>query len=67
MISHVLIREQAVVASEGDATDVPWWSFTKTVIAVAALALVRDGHFALDSPLPDRPTRFANSFSIAPA
>jgi CubicO group peptidase (beta-lactamase class C family) len=55
VISHVLIRNQAVVAREGDATDVPWWSFTKTVIAVAALALVRDGHIALDAPLADRP------------
>jgi CubicO group peptidase (beta-lactamase class C family) len=55
VISRVLIRDEAVVASEGDATHVPWWSFTKTVLAVAALALVRDGHLALDATLPDRP------------
>ena len=54
-MSHVLIREGAVVASNGDAADVPWWSFSKTVIAAAALALVRDGRLALDEPLPDRP------------
>ena len=54
-MSHVLIREGAVVASNGDAADVPWWSFSKTVIATAALALVRDGRLALDETLPDRP------------
>lgn len=55
MISHVLVREGVVVASSGDAADVPWWSFTKTVIAAAALALVRDGRLALDERLADRP------------
>lgn len=55
MIAHVLVREGAVVASNGDAADVPWWSFSKTVIAAAALALVRDGRLVLDEPLPDRP------------
>ncbi len=34
---------------------VPWWSFTKTVLAAAALALVRDGVVSLDSRLPGRP------------
>jgi CubicO group peptidase (beta-lactamase class C family) len=55
VISHVLVREGAVVTSNGDTADVPWWSFTKTVIAAAALALVRDGRLALDEPLADRP------------
>jgi CubicO group peptidase (beta-lactamase class C family) len=53
--SHVLVREGAVIASSDDAADVPWWSFTKTVIAAAALALVRDSRLALDEPLPNRP------------
>ena len=55
MIAHVLVREGAVVTSNGDTADVPWWSFTKTVIAAAALALVRDGRFVLDDPLTNRP------------
>jgi len=56
VIAHVLVREGVVVTSNGDtAADVPWWSFTKTVIAAAALALVRDGRLALDAPLPGRP------------
>jgi CubicO group peptidase (beta-lactamase class C family) len=33
---------------------VPWWSFTKTVLAAAALALVRDGKLALDAPAAGR-------------
>lgn len=32
---------------------VPWWSFTKTVLATTALTLVRDGLLKLDVPLPD--------------
>ncbi|MGY2188869.1 serine hydrolase domain-containing protein [Pseudomonas sp. SDO5591_S426] len=34
---------------------VPWWSFTKTVLAATALTLVRDGRVGLDDPLPDQP------------
>jgi CubicO group peptidase (beta-lactamase class C family) len=55
VIAHVLVREGALVAQSGDAADVPWWSFGKTVIAAAALALVRDGRLVLDERLPDRP------------
>jgi CubicO group peptidase (beta-lactamase class C family) len=55
VISHVLVREGAVVTSSGDTADVPWWSFSKTVIAAAALTLVRDRRLALDEPLANRP------------
>jgi CubicO group peptidase (beta-lactamase class C family) len=34
---------------------VPWWSFTKTLISAAALALVRDGAMRLDDRLPGHP------------
>jgi len=34
---------------------VPWWSFTKTVLAAAALTLVRDGLIGLDDHLPEGP------------
>jgi CubicO group peptidase (beta-lactamase class C family) len=34
---------------------VPWWSFTKTVLAATALSLVRDGLIGLDNPMPDQP------------
>lgn len=33
----------------------PWWSFTKTVLAVAALRLVEMGRLDLDTPRPSRP------------
>ncbi len=57
MAAQVLIREGIVVSrqSDGDAHDVPWWSFTKTVLAAAALALVRDGRLTLDNRLEGRP------------
>ncbi|MEE1886735.1 serine hydrolase [Pseudomonas sp. 137P] len=32
---------------------VPWWSFTKTVLAATALTLVRDRRLALDASLPE--------------
>jgi D-alanyl-D-alanine carboxypeptidase len=32
----------------------PWWSFTKTVIAAAALRLAEDGRLSLDETLPGR-------------
>jgi CubicO group peptidase (beta-lactamase class C family) len=47
---HAVILD-GVLSGEDAATDVPWWSFTKSVIAAAALALVRDGRLALDEPL----------------
>ena len=41
---------------------VPWWSFTKTVLAATALSLVRDGLSRLDDPLLDQPyTRYAGT------
>jgi CubicO group peptidase (beta-lactamase class C family) len=54
VIPHILVRE-GVVTGNGDTADVPWWSFGKTVLAAAALALVRDGRLVLDEPLPHRP------------
>lgn len=40
-----------------DPTDpiVPWWSFTKTVLAATALSLVRDGLIGLDDAVLDQP------------
>lgn len=33
----------------------PWWSFTKTVIAICALRLVEQGKLELDARRPDKP------------
>ena len=49
-----IVENGALAESRGGDPVVPWWSFTKTVIAAAALALVRDGRLALDAPLPGR-------------
>lgn len=42
-------------ASHAPGPPVPWWSFTKPVLAAAVLALVRDGILHLDDALPDAP------------
>ncbi len=52
MTSCVAVREGQVVQGADQTSDVPWWSFTKTVMAAAALALVRDRRLALDDTLP---------------
>ena len=33
----------------------PWWSFTKTVLAIVALRLVEDGRLELDGKRPGKP------------
>ena len=54
MRAAISIRGEAVVWRHGEAVDVPWWSFTKLVIATAALKLVEMGSLNLDRPLPGR-------------
>src|SRR3546814_14718357 len=49
--SLALIDATGALHLEGIAGAVPWWSFTKTVIAIAALRLVERGALALDAPL----------------
>jgi CubicO group peptidase (beta-lactamase class C family) len=41
--------------SHADHARVPWWSFTKTALAVAALQLVGRGHFRLDERINSHP------------
>jgi D-alanyl-D-alanine carboxypeptidase len=53
-MNHKII---AVVEGEGVVEEfgrlpVPWWSFTKTVLAAAALVLVEAGKLSLDAPVP---------------
>ena len=42
-------------ASDRSELEVPWWSFTKTLLAATALCLVRDGRLGLDSSILDQP------------
>jgi hypothetical protein len=43
-----------------DQARVPWWSFTKTALAVAALQLVARGYLRLDDRMAGRPIRCAS-------
>jgi CubicO group peptidase (beta-lactamase class C family) len=43
------------VHSSGDTGRLPWWSFTKTVLAITALRLVESGAFTLDERIGDEP------------
>jgi CubicO group peptidase (beta-lactamase class C family) len=54
-IAVTMIEAGRVIRNDGADTVVPWWSFTKTLIAAAVLALVRDGVLGLDHLLPERP------------
>lgn len=49
-IITAVLRDGAVHAD--DASVVPWWSYTKTVLAAAALRLVSRGLLHLDEPVP---------------
>ncbi len=49
----VVIENGIVTEDHGADLTVPWWSFTKSVLAAAALVLVRDGVLVLDEPFDD--------------
>jgi len=55
--SFLIARIDAAGGPETDAdhASVPWWSFTKTALATAALQLVGRGHFRLDERINGRP------------
>src|SRR5688572_9362188 len=55
MLCVAVVEDGALIEAAGADRPVPWWSFSKTVLAAGALALVRDGRLALDAPLPGRP------------
>jgi D-alanyl-D-alanine carboxypeptidase len=49
-----IIDDEAATGSGAVHEIFPWWSFTKTVIAVAALRLVEVGKLQLDAPRPGK-------------
>lgn len=49
--SLALIDSSGPPTLRGDTGPVPWWSFTKTVLAIGALRLVEDGMLCLDTPI----------------
>ena len=54
-IAVAIVEAGRIVRNDDAETVVPWWSFTKTLIAAAALALARDGALRLDDLSPGRP------------
>jgi CubicO group peptidase (beta-lactamase class C family) len=52
--SFTVIEAGALTKAQGIDQPVPWWSFTKTILAATALVLVRDGRLALDRLVRDR-------------
>ncbi|MGJ7517765.1 serine hydrolase domain-containing protein [Pseudomonas baetica] len=50
-----LVSNGTLLTPEQPGTTVPWWSFSKTVLAAAALSLVRDGLTGLDETVPEGP------------
>ena len=67
MTSHSAEIDPFGTPAEGSSTAcVPWWSFTKTLIAVAALRLVEQKKLDLDRTFPDFPSPCDTCFSIAP-
>lgn len=50
-----LVSNGSLLTPEQPDITVPWWSFTKTVLAATALTLVRDGLIGLDDVAPEGP------------
>ena len=53
--SSALVVNAQLSASGSSEPLVPWWSFSKTVLAATALTLVRDGLVSLDEVMPGGP------------
>ncbi len=52
---YAVVMNGLLVGGEGAQQPVPWWSFTKTILATAALVLVRDGRLELTARVAQRP------------
>ncbi|MHC8387066.1 serine hydrolase domain-containing protein [Pseudomonas sp. MDT2-39-1] len=50
-----LVSNGSLLTPDQPDVTVPWWSFTKTVLAAAALSLVRDGLIGLDDVVHEGP------------
>ena len=55
MLATATIEGGNTLTTGGTDAPVPWWSFTKTVLAVAALRLVDHGKLDLDALVEERP------------
>ena len=55
MEARVFIRRHGEAEATGVFEPVPWWSFTKTVLAIALLRLSERGAVSLDEPIEGKP------------
>ena len=54
MEARLFIRRDGEADATGVSALVPWWSFTKTVFAIAFLRLAEQGKVSLDSSVEDK-------------
>lgn len=59
MEARALITVDGTETLSGHAGPAPWWSFTKTVLAIAAVRLAEAGRLSLHAPLAGRPYTLA--------
>ena len=55
MEARVFIREDGEVDATGVSVLLPWWSFTKTALAIALLRLSEQGRVSLDEVVEGKP------------
>jgi CubicO group peptidase (beta-lactamase class C family) len=55
MEAVAIIDAAGAVTPSGTTEKVPWWSFTKTTLSIAALRLVERNALSLDAKLPGKP------------
>jgi CubicO group peptidase (beta-lactamase class C family) len=55
MEARVIVRTSGEVDVTGVSTSVPWWSFTKTALAMALVRLAEQGKVNLDEPVAGKP------------
>ena len=55
MEAVAIIDASGAVTTSGTNEKVPWWSFTKTALSIAALRLVERDALSLDAKLPGKP------------
>lgn len=63
MLSSLVSNGQQPTSDQSELV-VPWWSFTKTILAVTALSLVRDGRVGLDTRYLISHSRCANCLGM---
>jgi CubicO group peptidase (beta-lactamase class C family) len=55
MEARAFIRQHGEAEATGVLAPVPWWSFTKTALAIALLRLSEEGRASLDEPIEGKP------------